>query len=166
MGLGAWSWYKLIPLLESGGHNVTALDMATFGINLKHIEDVLTFPSYTKPLLDFLESLPSDKKVILVGHSLGGMNLAFAMENYPEKILAAIFVTALMPDTKHKPSYVQEKLNNCSTTNPNTNFDTDFDTINPNTEYITYGPPGYEEVAQLWGTNALNSTLYNRPPEK
>ncbi|KAL6961579.1 (R)-mandelonitrile lyase, partial [Sarracenia purpurea var. burkii] len=107
---GAWCWYKLIPLLESGGHNVTALDMAASGINLEHIENVLTFRIYNKPLLDFLESLPSHKKVILVGHSFGGVNLAFAMEYYPEKILAAIFVTANMPDTKHKPSYILETV--------------------------------------------------------
>ncbi|KAL6956580.1 hypothetical protein U1Q18_040662 [Sarracenia purpurea var. burkii] len=124
LGHGAWCWYKLIPLLEFGGHNVTALDMTA-----------------------------SDKNVILVGHSLGGINLAFAMEYYSEKILAAIFVTAFMPDTTHKPSYVIEKSLNGSTTFPNT-------------EYITYGPPGYEEVALLAGAEFLNSTLYNRSPER
>ncbi|KAL6990499.1 (R)-mandelonitrile lyase [Sarracenia purpurea var. burkii] len=153
LGHGSWCWYKLIPLLEFGGHNVTALDMTASGINLEYIEDVLTFSSYTKPLLVFLESLPSDKNVILVGHSLGGINLAFAMEYYPEKILATIFVAAFRPDITHKPSYVIEKSLNGSTTFPNT-------------EYITYGPPGNEVVALLFGAEFLNSTLYNQSPEK
>ncbi|KAF9678439.1 hypothetical protein SADUNF_Sadunf07G0035000 [Salix dunnii] len=48
--------------------------------------------------------------VVLVGHSLGGLNLAFAMEKFPEKISLAIFVTAFLPDTEHQPSYMLEKF--------------------------------------------------------
>lgn len=30
---GAWCWYKVSTLLKSAGHDVTALDMASCGIN-------------------------------------------------------------------------------------------------------------------------------------
>ncbi|KAL5099334.1 hypothetical protein RYX36_003661 [Vicia faba] len=107
--LGAWTWYKLKPKLESTGHKVTALDLAACGINTHKIEDVDTFAEYAKPLLEFLASLESNEKVILVGHSFGGMSIALAMEKFPEKIAVGIFIAAFIPDTLHQPSYVLEQ---------------------------------------------------------
>jgi pimeloyl-ACP methyl ester carboxylesterase len=107
---GAWSWHKLKPRLESAGHLVTALDLAASGINMKAIRDVHTLHDYTQPLFDLLASLPPNQKVVLVGHSLGGFNLALAIDKYPEKVAVGVFVTAVMPDTTHKPSYVLEQV--------------------------------------------------------
>ncbi|CAK8539787.1 unnamed protein product [Lathyrus sativus] len=104
--MGAWCWYKLKPQLESIGHKVTALDLAACGINTQKIEDVDTFADYSKPLLEFLASLDPNEKVILVGHSFGGMSIALAMEKFPEKIAVGIFIAAFIPDTIHQPSYV------------------------------------------------------------
>ncbi|WCJ31058.1 methyl esterase 1 [Euphorbia peplus] len=109
-GLGAWSWYKVKPMLEAAGHQVTALDMAASGIHPAKIQEVCTFVEYTQPLLYFLACLPPQERVVLVGHSLGGMNIAFAMETFPHKIAVAVFVTAFMPDTEHRRSYVIEKF--------------------------------------------------------
>ncbi|KAK9145275.1 hypothetical protein Sjap_005178 [Stephania japonica] len=106
---GAWCWYKVKPVLERAGHQVTALDLAASGINSKNHLDVRTLSEYSKPLTKFLESLPEKEKVILVGHSLGGMNIAFAAETFPDKISTAVFLTAFMPDSSHQPSYVIEK---------------------------------------------------------
>ncbi|KAM7507005.1 hypothetical protein LguiA_017458 [Lonicera macranthoides] len=50
---GAWCWYKLIKLLKSAGHMVTAIDLAA-----------------------------SEEKVILVGHSMGGIAVLVAKENF------------------------------------------------------------------------------------
>ncbi|XVF15625.1 hypothetical protein REPUB_Repub09cG0170300 [Reevesia pubescens] len=110
LGHGAWCWYKLKPRLESAGHRVTTVDLAASGINMKAIQDVGTFHEYTKPLLELLASLPPNEKVILVGHSLGGMNLALAMDEFPHKISVGVFLAAFMPDTTHQPSYVMEKF--------------------------------------------------------
>ncbi|CAK8539792.1 unnamed protein product [Lathyrus sativus] len=104
--MGAWNWYKLIPQLESIGHKVTALNLAACGTNTHKIEDVHTFADYSKPLLEFLASLDPNEKVILVGHSFGGMSTALAMEKFPEKIAVGIFIAAFIPDTIHQPSYV------------------------------------------------------------
>ncbi|GKU94662.1 hypothetical protein SLEP1_g8122 [Rubroshorea leprosula] len=106
---GAWSWYKLKPLLESAGHRVTVLDLAASGINIKDIKDVHTMHQYTEPLLEILAALPSGERVILVGHSLGGLNLALAMDKFPKKISVGVFMTAFMPDTTHRPSYVLDQ---------------------------------------------------------
>ncbi|CAK9179728.1 unnamed protein product [Ilex paraguariensis] len=95
--LGAWSWYKQVQLLKSAGHNVTALDLAASGVDPKQVKDVPSISDYFQPLMDFLVSLPSHERVILVGHSLGGLAISHAMERFPEKIFVAVFVSALMP---------------------------------------------------------------------
>jgi len=108
---GSWCWYKLKPLLEAAGHKVTALDMAASGIDLRKIEELRTLDDYTVPLMEFMECLPQEEKVILVGHSYGGMNLALAMEKYPKKIFVAVYLTAILPDSTHMSSYVLDKVN-------------------------------------------------------
>lgn len=96
-GLGAWSWYKIVALMRSSRHNVTALDLGASGINPKQVLEVRYLSDYFSPLMEFMASLTADEKVILVGHSLGGFAISKAMESFPEKISVAVFVTALMP---------------------------------------------------------------------
>lgn len=84
--------------------------MAASGIDRKAIQDVHSIVEYSAPLLKTMACLPPNEKVVLVGHSLGGMNLAVAMEKYPNKIAASVFLTAFVPDTHHKPSYVLDKV--------------------------------------------------------
>ncbi|XP_058081608.1 methylesterase 1-like isoform X3 [Magnolia sinica] len=114
---GAWCWYKVATLLTSAGNRVTAVDLAASGINPKKFEDeVLKFSEYSLPLLDIMASLPPQERVILVGHSLGGLNLALAMDKYPEKVSVAVFLTAFMPDSSNRPSYILDKDYTLATT--------------------------------------------------
>ncbi|KAK7309235.1 hypothetical protein RJT34_05798 [Clitoria ternatea] len=106
---GGWYWYKLKPMIESSGHKVTALDLAASGVNPQQIEQVDTFSDYSKPLLEFLASLPPNEKVVLVGHSFGGMSIALAMDQFPDKISLGVFLTAFLPDTQHQPSHVLQE---------------------------------------------------------
>ncbi|XP_007047137.2 PREDICTED: salicylic acid-binding protein 2 [Theobroma cacao] len=150
---GAWCWYKLKTRLESAGHRVTALDLAASGINTKSIQDVRTFHEYSEPLLEMLASLPSDKKVILVGHSLGGINLALAMDKFPHKVSVGVFLTAYMPDTTHQPSYVLDKF---------------FGSISPemwlDTQYLPYGGPEQPLTSVIFGPQIMSSKLYQQCP--
>lgn len=107
---GGWCWYKVAPRLQSAGHHVTALDLAASGVDGRRLREVPTFRDYTEPLLAVLRSLPAGEKAILVGHSLGGINLALAGELFPEKVAAAVFLTALIPDYTSPPSFVFEKV--------------------------------------------------------
>lgn len=109
---GAWCWYKLVAGLRSKGyHSVTAIDLAASGTDARKIpEDVSSFEDYNRPLMELLSTVPEGEKVILVGHSFGGMNLAFAMDAFPEKIAAAIFLAAFLPDTVHDPFYIIEQV--------------------------------------------------------
>ncbi|KAK6128894.1 hypothetical protein DH2020_037362 [Rehmannia glutinosa] len=94
---GAWCWYKVVTWLKSEGHRVTALDMAAAGANPKRLEELDSISDYCEPLMEFMMGLPSDERVVLVGHSMGGICISLAMEKFPEKIALAVFVTAFMP---------------------------------------------------------------------
>jgi pimeloyl-ACP methyl ester carboxylesterase len=37
------------------------------------------------------------ERLVLVGHSFGGLSVALAMEKFPRKVAVAVFVTAAMP---------------------------------------------------------------------
>ncbi|XP_024522336.1 putative methylesterase 13, chloroplastic [Selaginella moellendorffii] len=114
-GHGAWCWYKVTNLLHKAGHKVDAIDLLSAGISSFDPTRVGTLVRYTSPLVDFLEQLPHNGtvvhpvridhsrywiscilQVVLVGHSLGGASLTYALEKFPEKIVAAIYVAGLM----------------------------------------------------------------------
>ncbi|KAK1363856.1 Polyneuridine-aldehyde esterase [Heracleum sosnowskyi] len=93
---GAWCWYKVATLLRSDGHKVTILDLAASGVDEKQVQEVHSFSVYLEPLTEFMATLPEEEKVVLVGHSMGGVGLSVAMEKFPEKIAVAVFATAYM----------------------------------------------------------------------
>ncbi|KAL8038432.1 hypothetical protein ABFX02_11G106400 [Erythranthe guttata] len=94
---GAWCWYKVATILRSSFRKVTALDMAACGISPDRIEGIGSITDYLKPLMVFMEGLSEEERVILVGHSRGGIDISIAMEKFPGRIAAAVFVTAAMP---------------------------------------------------------------------
>lgn len=96
-GHGAWCWVKVKTVLEKAGHRVTTIDLASAGVNTDSPDDVTSLEIYNQPLTDLFTSFPDDEKVILVGHSLGGMNLTLTSERFPYKIAVAVYLTALMP---------------------------------------------------------------------
>lgn len=150
---GAWSWYKVKPRLESAGHRVTVLDLAASGVNMKSIHQVRTFRDYSEPLMKIMASIPPQEKVILVGHSLGGLSLALATDNYPEKVLVAVYVTAFMPDTIHPPSYVLEQ---CFTRVPAEAW--------LDTEFVDCTEGEQPFTTMFFGPKFFSSKLYNLCP--
>ncbi|XP_038983632.1 salicylic acid-binding protein 2-like [Phoenix dactylifera] len=107
---GAWSWYKVATLLRCAGHQVTVPDLAASGIDERRLHEVPTFADYSQPLLDIMAALPPGERVILVGHSLGGLSVALAMESFPERIAAAVFLAAFMPAPASRPSHILDEF--------------------------------------------------------
>ncbi|KAK6924102.1 Alpha/beta hydrolase fold-1 [Dillenia turbinata] len=156
LGHAAWCWYKIIPLLKSAGHNVTAIDLAASGSDPRSILEIHTFAQYNEPLTNLMASIPDNETVILVGHSLGGMNIAFAMEQFTGKISVAVFLNALLPDTVHTPDYVMEQQIALGY-GPASFLDTVF---------IPYPDPQENNTAFRFGPLFLKIYLYNESPAK
>ncbi|XP_022150007.1 putative methylesterase 12, chloroplastic [Momordica charantia] len=102
-GFGAWCWYKTISLLEEVGLSPIAIDLKGSGIDLTDTNRVNTLAEFSKPLTDYLQDLPDDEKVVLVGHSSGGACLSYALEHFPNKISKAIYICATMVATGQRP---------------------------------------------------------------
>ncbi|KAL3641458.1 putative methylesterase 12, chloroplastic [Castilleja foliolosa] len=102
-GFGAWCWYKSIALLEETGLFPIALDLTGSGIELTDTKNVMTLADYSKPLINFLQTLQEDEKVILVGHSSGGACVSYALEHLPEKVSKAIYLCGTMISDGQKP---------------------------------------------------------------
>eukprot|EP01018_Ginkgo_biloba_P007108 Gb_09897 [translate_table: standard] len=95
-GHGAWCWFKVVSLLQNAGHNVTAIDLAGAGLTPVDPNTILSFHDYNRPLIHFLSDLPHAHKVVLVGHSAGGLSLTHAMSVMGHKIAVAVYVGATM----------------------------------------------------------------------
>lgn len=93
---GGWCWYKIRTLLQASGHKVTCLDLKCSGIDPTDFNTVFTFAEYNEPLTNFMSSLPSPQKVIVVGHSAGGVSITDVIHKFGEKIHLAVYVAAVM----------------------------------------------------------------------
>jgi pimeloyl-ACP methyl ester carboxylesterase len=113
MNHGAWCWYMAVTLLRLAGHRATALDMAGCGVHPARVDEVLSFEDYSRPLLDELDGLPAGEQVVLVAHSHGGYSVALAVERFPEKVAAAIFVTASMPAVGREMAATSDEVRMC-----------------------------------------------------
>lgn len=107
---GAWCWFKTLQLLHRAGYSATALDLVSAGDSTVDADDVTSFDQYNQPLYDFLESLPADHKVVLVGHSMGGTTVARATERYPEKIHVTVYLAAAMLTSGMSQGEVAEEM--------------------------------------------------------
>lgn len=107
---GAWCWYKVVTLLKLAGHRVTALDLGASGVNPKQLDDVSSIFNYVQPLLEFMASIPKDERVVLVGHSYAGLCISLAMETFPHKVSAAVFISAYLPHHKSPPGLLIQEV--------------------------------------------------------
>ncbi|XP_071725061.1 methyl jasmonate esterase 1-like [Rutidosis leptorrhynchoides] len=150
---GAWGWYKVASILKSAGHKVSALDMASCGINPKQVHEIRSLSDYFQPLIEFLESLPPQEKVILVGHNHGCRGISIAMERFPDKISVAVFASAQM----HGPNL---NLSTCTEEYYRSEgplFDVKFDYADGSENPAT---------SVLFGPKILSSRVYHlSPPE-
>lgn len=94
--LGAWSWEKIKDKLEGLGHKVVSVDLPSHGNDKTEIKDI-TMKSYTDAVTSVINA--QDEKVILVGHSFGGVTISQVAEYIPNKIKGLVYVSALLLPT-------------------------------------------------------------------
>ena len=90
---GGWCWDKVKPILEQNGNTVVAPDLPSHGADRTSIADV-TLALYSERICEVLEQ--QSEKVILVGHSLGGLSITQAAEERPDDIGLLVYLTAFL----------------------------------------------------------------------
>ena len=88
---GAWCWERLTPLLESEGHAVIARDLPGAGDDSTPWREV-TLEGYGRAVTALMDEV--DERVVLVGHSMGGIAISRAAELRPEKVRYLVYLAA------------------------------------------------------------------------
>lgn len=91
---GKWAWNKVSTELEKQGHKVIAIDLPGHGDDKTPMSQV-TLDSYIAKITETLDQ--QSEKVILVGHSMGGIPISGAAEKRPEKIEKLVYLAAFLP---------------------------------------------------------------------
>ncbi|CAI9752825.1 unnamed protein product [Fraxinus pennsylvanica] len=81
-------------------YKVSTVDLGSCGIHPTRLDEISSVSDYVQPLMDFRASLPDDERVVLIGHSYGGIPISLSMWSFPESISIAVFITAYMPIVK------------------------------------------------------------------
>ncbi len=90
---GAWCWYKILPLLEKAGHTAIAVDLPGFGRDRTPLRDV-SLQSYVDRVCAAIDEQPG--RVILVGHSRGGIVISQTAEQRPARIEKLVYLAAFL----------------------------------------------------------------------
>ena len=114
---GAWTYHKVIPELAALGHAAVAIDLPGHGLDALFPSsyfarplDPAAFATEVSPLAGITVEQCADRviaaidqlraggfsKVILVGHSLGGVTITRVVERVPEKLKSVVYLTAFM----------------------------------------------------------------------
>jgi carboxypeptidase C (cathepsin A) len=90
---GSWCWQKIIPFIQSSGHRAIAPD-----IDWNNSNSILTTHSYSPTYVDNLCNLirKLEKKIILVGHSMGGVVISQIAEIIPEHIDLLVYISGFL----------------------------------------------------------------------
>lgn len=96
---GAWSgpyaWQTVKAKLEAQGQRVKVVQLAGHGSDQTTAYSKITLDQYRDKVISVIDSL--NTKVILVGHSMGGMVISVVAEKIPNKIEKMIYLAAFLP---------------------------------------------------------------------
>lgn len=90
----AYGWDKVKAELESKGNEVLVVELPGHGTD-ETVPANITMDSYRNKVVATIKPLPG--KVILVGHSLGGIIISAAAEVVPDKIERLVYIAAFVP---------------------------------------------------------------------
>jgi pimeloyl-ACP methyl ester carboxylesterase len=115
---GAWCYERVIPLLAAQGAQAVARDLPAHGLNARFPAsygprpiDAAAFAAEPSPVAgvtldDYADSVvrtldqlhaAGHGKVVLAGHSMGGVVVSAVAERVPERLAALVYLTAFMP---------------------------------------------------------------------
>lgn len=83
----------MVPLLEAQGHRVIAPDLPGMGNDNTPL-DIITLDSWVQCICELMRE--QDEKIILLGHSRGGVVISQVAEYVPNHVLGLVYLTAFL----------------------------------------------------------------------
>lgn len=90
---GGWCWDRVVAALQAHGHRALAPDLPGAGDDPAEPGDV-DLDDYAARVRATVEA--SGARVVLVGHSMGGVTLTRVAEEIPERLFCCVFLSAFM----------------------------------------------------------------------
>jgi pimeloyl-ACP methyl ester carboxylesterase len=158
---GAWSapyaWADVKSSLENTGNTVVVVQLPAHGSDQTPPQNV-TMDIYRDAVIDAMDAV--NGKVILVGHSMGGVVISDVAEKVPAKIEKLVYVAAFVPlSGQSMIELATDDSNNKSVTGHNLEPSEDGAAVDVKQEYIVEG------FIQDGTTDAKNLVLSNYKTE-
>jgi pimeloyl-ACP methyl ester carboxylesterase len=93
---GGWCWEKVIPFLESAGHEVYAPTHTGLAERASELSTEVGLDTHIQDIVGLLEE-KNLHGVILVGHSYGGMVITGVVDQVPERIAHLVYLDTFVP---------------------------------------------------------------------
>jgi pimeloyl-ACP methyl ester carboxylesterase len=94
---GGWCWKKVVPLLHTAGHNVFTPTLTGLGERAHLLTPAIDLTTHVRDILGVLE-YEDLQRVILVGHSSGGMLLSDIAEQAATRVAHLVYLDAFLPE--------------------------------------------------------------------
>jgi pimeloyl-ACP methyl ester carboxylesterase len=108
---GAWCWNEIVPGLEAAGHKVITPELPGSGADSTPATEV-TLEAYANKLVEVLDQ--QDEKVVMLGHSMGGLAISAAAELRPDKIGGLVYLSGFLPQSGQSLLSLEESNPNSS----------------------------------------------------
>jgi pimeloyl-ACP methyl ester carboxylesterase len=93
---GGWCWQKVIPFLETAGHEVYAPTHTGLAERVSELSPGVGLDTHIQDIVGLLEE-KNLYGVILVGHSYGGMVITGVVDQVPERIAHLVYLDTFAP---------------------------------------------------------------------
>ncbi|MGH7752167.1 MAG: alpha/beta fold hydrolase [Gemmatimonadales bacterium] len=93
---GGWCWKRVTPLLRAAGHDVFTPTLTGLGERAHLMTSSVDLETHTQDVLGVLQCEDLDR-VILVGHSYGGMVITCVADRAPERLAHVVYLDAFVP---------------------------------------------------------------------
>lgn len=93
---GGWCWERVAPLLRAAGHAVYTPTLTGLAERARLLDRETGLTTHIADIVSLLEQHDL-RRVILVGHSYGGMVISGAAAAQPDRIAALVYLDAFVP---------------------------------------------------------------------
>lgn len=95
---GSWCWRKIVPPLWAKGHRVFAVTLTGVGERSHHLSPSIRLATHIDDVAAVIET-EELTRVVLVGHSYGGLLITAVADRYPDRIAHLVYLDAIAPRT-------------------------------------------------------------------